>query len=353
MKTSQRSVGTLYFALILAAAPAEAASLTSAPFGTTADGKPVTRYTMATSSGVSVSFMSYGGAITDLTTPDRQGHRAPIVLGFPTLHDYETKGAEGELYLGALIGRYANWIARGRFSLNGHEYQLALSDPPNTIHGGKRGFDKQVWNVQPTMISGQSVRARLTYTSADGEEGYPGTLQVSVTYTLSEDGAFAIHYEAVTDKDTVINLTNHMNFNLAGAGSPGGVLGQVLTVDADQYLPLDRSQIPLGQLASVNSAPFDFRKPTAIGARIRDKNEQLAIADGYDQYWVLNKHGDPAQPQLCRARLRSQERSHAGVPDHRAWGADLHRRLLRRVIHRHRRSLRPIRRLHAGNSALP
>ena len=151
----------------------------------------------------------------------------------------------------------------------------------------------------PQAISGQSVSARLSYTSADGEEGYPGTLQVGVTYTLSEDGTFAIHYEAVTSKDTVINLSNHMNFNLAGAGSPGGVLGQVLTVRADKYLPLDRSQIPLGPLASVGGTPFDFRKPTAIGARIHDKNAQLAIADGYDQYWMLDKQRDSAQPQLA------------------------------------------------------
>ena len=278
---------------------AEAASLNSSLFGTTADGTPVTRYTMATGGGVSVSFMNYGGAITDVTAPDRQGRPGHIVLGFPTLRDYETKGAEAELYFGAILGRYANWIARGRFSLDGHEYQLTLSDPPHTIHGGKRGFDKRVWTVQPQAISGQSVSARLSYTSADGEEGYPGTLQVGVTYTLSEEGAFTLHYEAVTSKDTVINLSNHMNFNLGGAGSPGGVLRQVLTVHADRYLPLDGSQIPLGQTAPVSDTPFDFREPTAIGAHIHDKNTQLAIADGYDQYWVLDKQGDAAQPQLA------------------------------------------------------
>ena len=299
MKPGKRTGGFVFSLLILAAAPAWAASLTSAPFGTTAVGKPVIRYTMTTSAGVSVSFMSYGGVVTDVTTPDRQGRHAPIVLGFPTLRDYETKDAESELYFGALIGRYANWIARGRFRLDGHEYQLSLSDPPNTIHGGKRGFDKRVWDVQPTSTSGQSVGARLTYTSADGEEGFPGTLKVSVTYALSEDGAFTIHYAAATNKDTVVNLTNHMNFNLAGAGSPGGVLGQVLAVDADQYLPLDRGQIPLGQLAPVRGTPFDFHAPTAIGARIHDKDEQLAIANGYDQYWVLNKRGDAARPQLA------------------------------------------------------
>ena len=294
-----RATGTLCAACLLATGPANAASLTNSPFGTTASGTPVNRYTMVAASGVSVRFMSYGGAITDVTTRDRQGRPGHIVLGFPTLRDYETTSAEGELYFGALLGRYANWIAGGRFSLGGHEIQLTLSDPPNTIHGGKRGFDKQIWSVQPLTVSGPSVSARLSYTSIDGEEGYPGTLGVSVTYALSDDGAFSIRYEAVTDRDTIVNLSNHMNFDLAGAGSPGGVLQQRLTVAADHYLPLDRSQIPLGQIAPVAGTPFDFRKATAIGARIHDRNEQLAIANGYDQYWVLNKQGDLAQPQLA------------------------------------------------------
>ena len=284
-------------ALLLAPTPARAASLTSAPFGTTLEGTPVTRYTMATSGGVSVSFMSYGGAVTDVIAPDRQGRPGHVVLGFPTLRDYETKGAEGGLYFGAILGRYANWIARGRFTLDGREHQVPLAYPPHAIHGGKKGFDKRVWTVQPQAVSGGSVSARLTYISPDGEEGFPGTLQVGVTYVLSEDGAFTIHYEAVTDKATVITLSSHMNFNLAGAGSPGGVLGQVLTVDADKYLPLDKGQLPLGPLAPVAGTPFDFRTPAAIGTRIHDKHEQLAIAEGYDQYWVLDKHGDPARPQ--------------------------------------------------------
>ncbi len=285
--------------LLLATVPAEAASLTSAPFGTTAGGQPVTRYTMTTRGGVSVTFMSYGGAVTDVTTPDRQGRPAPIVLGFPTLRDYETKNAEGQLYFGAILGRYANWIDRGRFELDGHGCQITLSNPPHTIHGGKRGFDKRVWTVQPQATAGESVGARLSLTSADGEEGFPGTLRVSVTYTLSEAGAFTIRYEATTDEATVVNLSNHLNFNLAGAGSPGGVLGQVLTVAADSYLPLDRSQLPLGPLAPVAGTPFDFRQPTAIGARIHDRNEQLAIADGYDQYWVLDGRGEVGEPTLA------------------------------------------------------
>jgi len=295
----RRTSAALCLALLLAspAWDARAASLVSAPFGNTLDGKPVTRYTMAAGGGVSVSFMSYGGAITDVTAPDRQGRPEHVVLGFPTLRDYETKGADGGLYFGAILGRYANWIAQGRFTLGGQQHQLSLPYPPHTIHGGKQGFDKRVWAVQPQATAGQSVSAQLAYTSPDGEEGYPGTLQVAVTYTLSDDGAFTIRYQAVTDKATVLALSSHMNFNLAGAGSLSGVLGQVLTVHADRYLPLDKSQIPLGHLAPVAGTPFDFRTPAEIGAHIHDKDEQLAIADGYDQYWVLNKQRDPAQPQ--------------------------------------------------------
>lgn len=283
----------------------KSASLVSESFGTTANSEPITRYTM-TNGVVSVSFLNYGGIVTDITMPDRNGNPAHVVLGFPTLRDYETTSANNELYFGAIIGRYANWIDKGRFKLDGKEYQITLSDPPNTIHGGQRGFDKRIWNVQPTAENGQIISALLTYTSADGEEGFPGTLKVEVTYSLSEDGAFSIHYKATTDKNTVVNLTNHMNFNLAGAGSSGGILGQILTVDADQYLPLDGSQLPLGTLASVQNTPFDFRQPTAIGARIQDKNEQIAIAGGYDQYWIFNQRNDKAQPQFA-ARISDPE----------------------------------------------
>ena len=297
--TMNRAIGALCLATSLATTSAHGASLRGAPFGTLSDDTAVTRYTMTAAGGVSVSFLDYGGTVTDVTAPDRQGRLGHVVLGFPTLRDYETTGAQNELYFGALLGRYANWIARGRFGLDGHDYQLTLSDPPNTIHGGKKGFDKRLWAVQPLATSGPSVGARLTYVSVDGEEGYPGTLKVDVTYTLSDDGAFAIHYEATTDRDTIVNLSNHMNFDLAGAGSPGGALRQVLTVDADSYLPLDEAQIPLGQAAPVATTPFDFRHPAAIGARIHDRNAQLAIANGYDQYWVLTKRGDVAQPQLA------------------------------------------------------
>ncbi len=287
------------FALLLATESMKAATLRSAPFDRTAAGADVTRYVMTSRNGVKVTFISYGGTITDVTTPDRLGHPGHIVLGFAKLGDYETISAQRELYFGALLGRYSNWIGKGHFSLNGQPYQITLSDPPNTIHGGRVGFDKRIWKVKPGAISGPSVSALLSYTSADGEEGFPGKLNVSVTYTLTDDGSFTIHYGATTDKDTIVSLSNHMNFDLAGAGSLDGVIPQILGLDADRYLPLDGQQIPLGTIASVDGTPFDFRKPTAIGARLHDKNQQLAIANGYDQYWILNKRGDTNKPQLA------------------------------------------------------
>ena len=286
--------------LCLIAAPATAASLTSAPFGIAADGSRVTEYTMSTDGGLSVSFIDYGGIVTNIEAPDSKGRRAPIALGFRSLRDYETISADNQIYMGALIGRYANWIAGGRFTLDGQVHQLALTNPPNTLHGGPRGFDKRMWRVQPTAASGPSVAARLSYSSADGEEGFPGKLDVDITYTLSEDGSLKIEYEATSDKDTVVNLTSHIAFNLAGAGSPDGVLAQMLTVYADRFTPVDSARIPLGTVDAVDGTPFDFRTPTAIGARISEANDQLAFGGGgYDTNWVLNKRGDVLLPQLA------------------------------------------------------
>lgn len=288
-------------AVILASGPVAAATLTTAPFGTTLDGKPVSLTTMTSRRGVVVKFMSYGGIITEILTPDRHGHAADIVLGFPNLRDYETKSAEGGLYFGALVGRYANRIDKGRFSLDGHAYKLAINNPPNALHGGMKGFDKQVWDVQPASISGTVVSATLRHTSNDGDQGYPGTLKLVVTYTLTDDDAFSIRYQATTDRDTVLNLTNHSYFNLAGAGSSNGVFQQRLMVAAARYTPVDRNSIPLGPNAPVDGTPFDFRRPMAIGARIRSNDPQLIRAQGYDHNWVLDKR-DGTGPQLA-ARL--------------------------------------------------
>ena len=299
MKHATRSRIVVGPGLLLLAAPAGAATLTTTPFGTTQEGQPVSLFTMTSGNGVTVKFMSYGGIVTEILAPDRQGRSANVVLGFPTLQDYETKSAEGGLYFGALIGRYANRIAKGHFSLDGHDYSLAINNPPNSLHGGLKGFDKRVWDVQPDATSGSSVGATLRLTSPDGDQGFPGTLKVAVTYQLSDDGAFSIRYQATTDKPTVLNLTNHSYFNLAGAGSENGVVQQILTVNADQYTPTDKTAIPLGRNAPVAGTPFDFRKPTAIGAHLRANDDQLIWAHGYDHNWVLNRQGPSSEPQFA------------------------------------------------------
>ena len=283
------------------AGAAEAASMSSAPFGQHA-GQPVTLYTMTSGRGVTVKFMSYGGIITAIEAPDRHGRIADIVLGFPDLQGYETISARDGLYFGALIGRYANRIAHGRFTLDGHAYAVPVNNGPNSLHGGIVGFDKRIWTVTPGPTSGSAVSAELTLTSPDGDQGYPGTLHVTVTYTLSSDNAFTIRYRATTDRNTVLNLTNHSYFNLAGVGAPDGVFNQIMTIDADQYTPTDATAIPLGHQQDVAGTPFDFRHPTAIGARIRADDQQLLWAHGYDHNWVLNKTGDRSHPQFA-ARL--------------------------------------------------
>lgn len=290
-------VPTMCLALTAFCAPAMAASLTTAPFGTTTDGKTVTITTMTARDGLTVRFISYGGRITQILAPDRHGHLADVVLGYPTLAQYEQVLPTGGPFFGALIGRYANRIAKGRFTLDGHSYTLPINNAPNSLHGGPQGFDKQIWSVQPQRISGPSVSAVLRLTSPDGEAGFPGTLSIAVTYTLDDLGAFRIDYRATTNKDTVLNLTNHSYFNLAGVGAPDGVANEMLTIDAYRYTPTDATGIPTGQLAPVAGTPFDFRSPHMIGARIRDNDQQLLWAHGYDENWVLNKSGDPSVPQ--------------------------------------------------------
>ncbi len=286
--------------------PGRAATLTTEPFGETTDGRPVSLTTMRNLHGVTVKFISYGGIITAIETPDKDGHFTNIVLGFETLHDYETKSTEGQLYFGALIGRYANRIAKGCFSLDGRLYSLTINDPPNALHGGLNGFDKQVWDVRPVSVAGPSLSAELRHTSPDGDEGYPGTLRVTVTYTLTDENVFSIRYQATTDAPTILNLTNHSYFNLAGAGSPDGVVRHVLTINADRYTPTDATAIPTGEIALVEGTPFDFRNGVPIGARIREAHPQLLYTRGYDQNYVLNKDGNGGAPSFA-ARVLEPE----------------------------------------------
>jgi aldose 1-epimerase len=251
-------------------------------FGTLADGTPVHRWTLE-NGGTRMRVLSYGGIVQSLEVPDRRGRYANVSLGFDRLEDYVASSP----YFGALIGRYGNRIGGGRYTLDGHEYRLSVNDGPNSLHGGAAGFDKRVWDVEP-FRSPAGVGLVLRYVSADGEMGHPGRLDTTVTYTLTGDGDWRIDYAATTDRPTVVNLTNHTYFNLAGEGS-GDVLGHELRLAASRYTPTDATLIPTGELAGVAGTPFDFRHGKPIGRDIRTAHPQLVGAKGYDHNWVLDK----------------------------------------------------------------
>ena len=256
-----------------------------APFGKTADGTAVEIFTLKNENGIEVAVTNYGATITSIRTPDRNGNVADIVLGFDTLDGYLGEHPK----VGPVIGRYANRISLGRFTIDGVVHKLAMNNGPNHIHGGERGFDRYVWQAEE--LAGNSVR--FSRVSPDGEEGYPGNLQVAVAYSLTNYNELVVEYQATTDLPTHVNLTQHTYFNLAGPG--GDVLGHELMINADRYTPVDRSSIPLGELAPVAGTPFDFRKPTPIGARIEARNPQLEHGRGYDHNFVLNRKGDGLQ----------------------------------------------------------
>ena len=256
------------------------------PFGMTHRGEAVSLYTLKNAHGMEAKVLDYGGIILSLRVPDRNGRLDDVVLGFDSLGDYE----RGSPYFGAIIGRYGNRIARGRFTLDGRTYTLATNNGPNHLHGGVRGFDKVVWTAAQ-FERGDSVGLVLNYTSPDGEEGYPGTLRATVTYTLTDKNEFIFDYQATTDRPTPVNLTQHSYFNLAGDGK-GDILGHVVTLNADRFTPVDSTLIPTGEVKSVAGTPFDFRTSTAIGARIDRNDEQLRYGRGYDHNFVLNKGGN-------------------------------------------------------------
>lgn len=263
--------------------------VSSVPFGTTSAGAVVEVFTMTNASGIEVRAITYGGIIISLKTPDRDGRWDDIVLGFDSLEPYEA----GSPYFGSIIGRYGNRIAQARFSLDGETYALAANDGQNHLHGGDVGFDKVVWTGEPFERE-DAVGVVLAYSSRDGEEGYPGNLDVQVTYTLTDAGELIFEYRATTDRATPVNLTQHSYFNLAGTAA-GDILGHELTIDASRYTPVDTTLIPTGELAPVEGTPFDFRSPTAIGARIDADHPQLAAGLGYDHNYVLDRTGDGLQ----------------------------------------------------------
>jgi aldose 1-epimerase len=256
-------------------------TITKSPFGTLSTGQAIEQYILKNKEGVEVNIITYGGIITKWTAPDKEGKLEDITLGCANLADYE----KGTPFFGALVGRYGNRIAKGKFSLDGKTYTLATNNGPNHLHGGKKGFDKMVWSATP--IEGEEPALKLTYTSKDMEEGYPGNLSVEVVYTLKNDNALRIDYKATTDKKTVVNLTNHAYFNLAGQDK-GSILDHELLLKADRYLPVDKGLIPTGELKSVVKTPFDFTNLTKIGARINDSADiQIKYGGGYDHCWVF------------------------------------------------------------------
>jgi aldose 1-epimerase len=278
--------------------PAARLGVESVPFGTLASGQSAQLFTLRNAHGIELQFTNYGGIITALKTPDRAGHFSDIVLGYDNLAAYVANSP----YFGAIVGRYANRIARGHFTLDGAAYTLAVNNGPNSLHGGLRGFDKVVWNARPFQNQeGQGVT--LDYTSPSGEEGYPGTLHAVVTYTLTADDRLIVDYQATTDKATPINLSQHSYWNLAGNASRD-ILGHVLTINADATTPVDSTLITTGEIAPVEGTPFDFRTPTAIGARVDERQDaQIRYGNGYDHNWVLNRGGAASDALVLAARV--------------------------------------------------
>ena len=267
---------------------ASTGTITEAPFGKMPDGTPVEIYTLRNSKGAEARIMTYGGIVEKLTMPDRNGNFADVVLGFDNLEGYDnTNYLNACPYFGALIGRYGNRIGGGKFTLDGQTYTLPQNDHGNTLHGGIKGFDKVVWTPVKADVGPDGPRLELSYLSKDGEEGFPGDLNVTATYTLTDDNALKLVFTATTDKPTVVNLTHHSYFNLSGQGN-GDILGDLVYINSDKITAVDSHLIPTGEYLDVAGTPFDFRTPTAIGARINDPNQILQYGPGYDDNWVIN-----------------------------------------------------------------
>lgn len=270
--------------------PADDIRVQKKPFGNTADGTPVDIITLRNGKGIEMTVLTYGGIIMSLKTPDRNGVADDIVMGYDTVAGYEANSP----YFGSLIGRVGNRIGKGTFTLDGKTYTLATNNSPNHLHGGIKGWDKVVWKAGDPFQDRTGTGIRLEYTSADGEEGYPGTVTAHVVYTLTPENTLVVDYHATTDKPTVINMTQHSYFNLGGTRTTD-ILGHEVMLNADRYTPVDATLIPTGELATVAGTPFDFRTATAIGARINDTNTQLEYGKGYDHNWVLTRSGEGLQ----------------------------------------------------------
>src|SRR5712672_2063916 len=272
----------------------ENGSTTKKPFGKTPDGQAVDLYVLTNKTGAEVVITNYGGAVVSLKVPDRNGKMADIVLGYDSVDG----NVNDKSYFGAIVGRYGNRIAHAQFVLDGKTYTLAKNNGDNSLHGGIKGFNKALWKAKILSKEGGQY-LELSYISKDGEEGFPGNLKVSVIYTWADTNALMIEFSATSDKPTVVNLTNHAYFNLAGQGS-GDILGHLLTIEADKFTPVDAGLIPTGELRDVAGTPFDFRKPTSIGARIDQDDDQLKLGGGYDHNFVLRISGEKRESLAAR-----------------------------------------------------
>lgn len=272
---------------------AHAGEATRAAFGTTADGRQVEAITLTNGHGMRATILSYGAILQSLSAPDRNGKSEDVTLGYNDMQGYLV----APNYFGATVGRYANRIKNGTFAIDGKTYTLAKNNGPNALHGGLKGFDKRLWTVEK-VASGDTASVTLRYVAADGEEGYPGQLTVTATYALNEKNELSVEYTATTTKPTIVNITNHSFFNLAGEASQRSIYDNVVTIPAESTTPVDKTLIPTGQLRPVEGTPFDFRKPTVIGTRIRDgRDQQIVFGQGYDENFVIAKTVS-AQPVL-------------------------------------------------------
>ena len=295
MKHPRHLLSGLALSMLIASGGAQAGGLSSEqkPFGKTNDGTAVEQYILRNSHGMQATVITYGGVLQSLKVPDKHGKLDDVVLGFDDVQGYQ----RGTAFFGATIGRFGNRLAGGAFELDGKRYQVPLNDGPNALHGGAQGFDKRVWKAEPVKDK-DSVGVKLSYLSKDGEMGFPGNLNTEVTYRLNDNNELHIDYTATTDKPTVLNLTNHSYFNLAGAGN-GDILKQVATLHASHYTPVNATLIPTGELAPVKGTPMDFLKPTPIGQHIKEDHPQLKFAEpkqgGFDFNWALDNKGDVKQ----------------------------------------------------------
>jgi aldose 1-epimerase len=267
----------------LSASGAGAATATRGDFGTLADGTKVEAVTLSNGAGMTARIMTLGATLQSLVVPDKAGRRGDVVLGHDTAREYLARPN----YFGVSVGRYANRIAKGKFTLDGKTYALATNDGPNALHGGLKGFDKRMWKID-SVTGGPDAKVVLSYVSADGEEGFPGELKVTATYALTEKNELKLEYRATTSKPTVVNLTNHAYFNLSG-NDARDVMGNLVTLHADRFTPVDATLIPTGERRAVAGTPFDFRKATMVGARIRDaRDQQIRYGRGYDHNYIVN-----------------------------------------------------------------